>query len=65
MIMDDKIDLHCQRCGNNWKKSLAEMEKLKTVIYRGDSSPGQGKITEYRDACPRCGTFVIAAVEED
>ena len=62
--MDDKIELHCQKCGNNWKKSLSEMEKLQTTVYRS-AQPAPGKIGEYRDPCPKCGNFVIATVQED
>lgn len=65
--MDDKINLHCQRCGADWQKSLAALNKLQTTVYRTDKNAPMPKttISEYRDRCPGCGTYVIATVEED
>lgn len=65
--MSDLIPLECPRCRHTWEKSLGKLERVDD-IYRqakGEPRPSAGKITNYRDQCPICGTYVIATVEAD
>lgn len=65
--MSDIIPLECPRCKHTWEKSLRMLERVED-IYRqakGEPQPLSGKIANYRDQCPICGTYVIATVEAD
>ncbi len=67
--MSDMIPFECPRCRHRWEKSPRLLERVEDIYRRVEAAaqpaPAPGKIVNYRDQCPICGTYVIVTVEED
>ncbi len=67
--MSDMIPLECPRCRHTWEKSLRALQRVDDIYRLAKGAPqplpAPGKIANYRDQCPICGTYVIATVEAD
>jgi hypothetical protein len=56
--MPDKIPFKCMRCSTTWERTIAELNRPDTTVYRGKDP----KQYVYRSTCPTCGTTAVTEI---